>query len=150
MFPELRFRTLEIPHAPFPVKLQRQFLIRLVASDNIECGNVVRPPLFLHDERAVRCAQQTIRARDHIEAISRFHLPRMVYDQQADTMTITEFFQPCHNLIVAGITVTLTAYLADFLQGVNDNQPDSGVSLDKFFKLFVQTTDNGFCLCCKV
>ena len=74
----------------------------------------------------------------------------MVYDQQADTMTITEFFQPCHNLIVAGITVTLTAYLADFLQGVNDNQPDNGVSLDKFFKLFVQTTDNGFCLCCKV
>ena len=30
---------------------------------------------FLHDERAVRCAQQTIRAGDHIEAISRFHLP---------------------------------------------------------------------------
>ena len=59
----------------------------------------------------------------------------MVYDQQTDTMIITEFFQLCHNLIVAGIAVTLAAYLADFLQGVNDNQPDSGVSLDKFFKL---------------
>ena len=62
----------------------------------------------------------------------------MVYDQQADTMIITESFQLCHNLIVAGITVTLAAYLTDFLQGVNDNQPDIWVNLYKFFNYLKQ------------
>ena len=62
----------------------------------------------------------------------------MVYDQQTDTMIITEFFQLCHNLIVAGIAVTLAAYLTDFLQGVNDNQPDIWVNLYKFFNYLKQ------------
>ncbi len=61
---QLRFRT-KIPHAPFPIQTPMQFLIRLVTSGNIDCGNIIRSPLFLHIKRAVRCAQRTIRAESY-------------------------------------------------------------------------------------
>ena len=63
MFPKLCFSALEIPHTSFPVKLQRQFLIRLVASYHIECSDIIRSPLFLHDERAARGGQLTAAQR---------------------------------------------------------------------------------------
>ena len=57
------FCTLEIPHAPFTVKLQCQFLIRLVTPYNIKRSNIIRSPLFLHNERAARGGQLTATQR---------------------------------------------------------------------------------------
>ena len=51
--PEFRFGPLKLPDAAFPIELQRQLLIRLVASHDVQQGGVVRAPLLLHDERTI-------------------------------------------------------------------------------------------------
>ena len=59
----------QLPDAAFVVKVQRELLILLIASNNAELGAAVRSLLLLQDERTVRSAEQPIRAGDHIEAV---------------------------------------------------------------------------------
>ena len=148
--PEFRFGPLKLPDAAFPIELQRQLLIRLVASHDVQQGGVVRAPLLLHDECSICCTQQAIGARDHIEAILGFHLPGVVNHQQADAILVTEGFQPGHDLVVAGIAVSIPADLPHLLQGIDDDEPYIRVLPDEAFQLLVKSLAHGLGLRCEV
>ena len=148
--PKFRFGSLKLPHAAFPVELQRQLLIRLVASNDVQQGGVVRAPLLLHDECSIRCTQQAIGARDHIEAILGFHLPGVVNHQQADAVPVAESFQFGHDLVVAGVAVSVTADLPHLLQGVDDDEPHIWMLPDEAFQLLVKSLAHGLGLRCEV
>ena len=148
--PEFRFGSLELPHAAFPVELQRQLLIRLVTSHNVQQGGVVRAPLLLHDERAIRCTQQTVGAGDHIKAVLGLHLPGVMNHQQADAVPVAESFQFGHDLVVTGVAVSLTADLPHLLQGVDNDEPYIRVLSDESFQLLVKSLAHGLSLRCEV
>ena len=141
---------MELPHAAFPVELQRQLLIRLITPHNVQQGGVVRAPLLLHDERAIRCTQQTVGARDHIKAVLGFHLPGVMNHQQADAVPVAESFQFGHDLVVAGVAVSVTADLPHLLQGVDDDEPYIRVLPDESFQLLVKSLAHELSLRCEV
>ena len=62
----------------------------------------------------------------------------MMYQQEADFVTVRKSFQPSHDFVVIGIAELLPASIPDFLKGINDNQLCVRVLPYKLLKLFIQ------------
>ena len=77
--------------------------------------------------------REQARQEYHIKAVLGFHLPGVMNHQQADAIPVTEGFQPGHDLIVAGVAVSVTADLPHLLQGVDDDEPYIRVLPDEAF-----------------
>ena len=132
------------------VKVQRKLLILLIAADNAELGAAVRPLLLLQDERAVRGAEQTVRAGDHVEAVLGFQLARMMDNQQTDVVLVAERLELRHDLIVVGVVVLVPAKLPHLLQRVYDDEFCVWMLLDEHLELIAQSAANRAGLCCEV
>ena len=74
----------------------------------------------------------------------------MVNSQNADAVLVGKLLEPTDDLIVACIAVCLAADLADFLHGVDDNEPGVGVFPHEVLKLLVQPVSNLARSGCKV
>lgn len=131
-------------------RLNSQLLIRLITSYDVQQSGVVRAPLLLHDECSIRCTQQAVGAGDHIEAVLGFHLPGVMDHQQADAVPVTEGFQPGHDLVVAGVAVSIPADLPHLLQGFDDDEPYIRVLPDEAFQLLVKSPAHELGLRCEV
>ena len=70
--------------------------------------------------------------------------------QQADAVPVAESFQFGHDLVVAGIAVSVTADLPHLLQGVDDDEPYIRVLPDESFQLLVKSLAHGLGLRCEV
>ena len=70
--------------------------------------------------------------------------------QQADAVPVTEGFQLGHDLVVAGVAVSVPADLPHLLQGVDDDESYIRVLPDEAFQLLVEPFAHGLGLCCKV
>ena len=118
----LRFHALQIPNLRFRVLFQVENLILLIASHHINSG-LQRGSLFLlHQQGAVRAAQQARGAGDHLEGVPGGLLPGVVDSQHTDTVLVCKLLELSDNLIVAGVTVRFAAHFPNFLHGVNDNE----------------------------
>ena len=110
----------------------------------------LRPAGGLRLRTRFRCTQQTVGAGDHIKAVLGFHLPGVMNHQQADAVPVAESFQFGHDLVVAGIAVSVTADLPHLLQGVDDDEPYIRVLPDESFQLLVKSLAHGLSLRCEV
>ena len=70
--------------------------------------------------------------------------------QQADAVPVAESFQFGHDLVVAGVAVSVTADLPHLLQGVDDDEPYIRVLPDESFQLLVKSLAHGLSLRCEV
>ena len=70
--------------------------------------------------------------------------------QQADAVPVAESFQFGHDLVVAGVAVSVTADLSHLLQGVDDDEPYIRVLPDEAFQLLVKSLAHGLGLRCEV
>ena len=59
--------------------------------------------LIVYSSSILRENQEKNPSGDHIEAVLCFHLPRMMHDQEADAVFISESFQALDHLVVPGI-----------------------------------------------
>ena len=110
----------------------------------------LRPAGGLRLRTRFRCTQQTVGAGDHIKAVLGFHLPGVMNHQQANAVPVAESFQFGHDLVVAGIAVSVTADLPHLLQGVDDDEPYIRVLPDESFQLLVKSLAHGLSLRCEV
>ena len=94
---------------------QIQPLIRLVSAYHLQGSLAIRSLLLLHQERPIRTAQQAGCTGNHLKAVSRRLLSGVVDDQDADPIPIGKLLQLADHLIVAGVAVTVTHRLTDFL-----------------------------------
>ena len=140
----------EFPEASLLIKFQTQFLILLVPANNREDSRPVRSLLLFQDKCPVSCTQKTIRAGDHIEAVLRFHLPRMMHDQEADAVLISKSFQALDHLVVLGIAVLLAAKFADPLQGIDDDEHRVRMSGNELLHLCLKPICHAPGICRKV
>ena len=62
-------------------------------------------------------------------------LARMMDDEQTDVVLIGNFLQFNTDVIVTGIVDFFIMTVADFLQGINNNQADIGIFIDEVCKL---------------
>ena len=62
--------------------------------------------------------------------------------QNTDTVLIGKLLDPADDLIVAGITVRLAAYLTDLLHGINDDEIGVRVLLREILQLFIYPIPN--------
>ena len=63
----------------------------------------------------------------------------MVNQEDRDVPPVRKFFQKPDVLIVICVQIAVTAYAADALQGINDNQFCIGVFVQKLLDLLLQT-----------
>ena len=63
----------------------------------------------------------------------------MMHNQKTDAIFITECFQLCYNLIIAGITEFISTDLSNLLKSINDNQSCIFMLCHKRYKLLFQS-----------
>ena len=66
-------------------------------------------------------------------------LPQVVNQQNCDVPPVCKPFQKSDLLIVICVQIAVTAYAADALQSINDNQFCTGVFVQKLLDLLLQT-----------
>ena len=125
----------KLPQAPGARKAQREHLIRLVAANNLQQSLVIDAAVLAQNHSAVSCAKQTIRAGNHLKGILCLLLARMMDDEQTDVVLIGNFLQFNTDVLVTGIVDFFIMTVADFLQGINNNQADIGIFIDEVCKL---------------
>ena len=69
-----------------------------------------------------------------------------MYQEQAHTIFVCKLLHPAHDVIIVGIAVSIGADLADFLQGVDDNEPGIGMLPDELFKLLIKSCAELLCI----
>lgn len=106
----------QLPEAVCLIKFKRQLLILLVTAHNAELGATVCSLLLLQDECAIRCTEQAVCPRNHVEAVLGFHLARVMNYQQAHVVLVAERFEFGHDLIIAGVVVLVSAEFPNLLQ----------------------------------
>ena len=114
-------------------------LILLVSAGNVQRGLVCGALGFLQKKCSIRCTEQTICARDHIEHIVRFLLASVMHQDQTQSAAIGKAFQPGNDIVVAGVAVRFAADLTNLLQGIDDNEPGIRVLANKTLQLLVQS-----------
>ena len=122
-------------------------LILLVPAGDVQRGLVGSALRLRQHERAVRRTEQTVRAGNHLERISRLLLARVMYQDQAQPVAIGKAFQPGNDVVIARIAVRLAADLPYLLQCVDDNEPGIRVLLDKALQLLIQSFSELPCMC---
>ena len=73
-----------------------------------------------------------------------------MHQEQAHTIFVSKLLHPAHDVIIVGIAVSIGADLADFLQGVDDNEPGIGMLPDEPFKLLIKSCAELLCIYCKM
>ena len=144
LLPKLILCMVKLPNQAFLVFAQIQPLIRLVSAYYLQSRLAICPLFLLHQERPIRAAQQAGCTGNHLKTVSRRLLSGMVDDQDADAISVSKFLQLADHLIVAGVAVTVTHRLPDFLQGIHDNEFDIAVFPNKLFQLFIQAAADHF------
>ena len=138
----LHFHALQVPNLRLRVLFQIENLVLLVTAHHIDGGLQCGALFLLHQQGAVRAAQQARGAGNHLESIPSGLLPGVVDGQHADTVLICKLFELADDLIVAGVAVRFAAHLPDFLHGVNDNEFGVRVFPHEVFQLLVQTVSD--------
>ena len=133
------FCPLQFPYQPFAVPCQIEPLILLVTPGYVQRRGAVCPAFLLEQERAIRCAEQTICAGNHIESIIGRLLARMMHQQQTNAAFVGKAFQTGHHFIIAGIAALFAAVLPDFLQRIDNDKPCVRVFTNKALELRFQT-----------
>ena len=129
---------IERPDELFRIARQIQLLILLIPAGHLQDCSVPGALHLLKKKCAIRCAQQTVCAGDHVEAIICGLLARVMHQQQADSCPIREALQPGDGVVVAGIAVLLPAEIPHSLQRIDDDQLRVRVLLYKIGQLLVQ------------
>ena len=68
----------------------------------------------------------------------------MMHNQKTDAIFITECFQLCYNLVIAGITEFISTDLSNLLKSINDNQSCIFMLRHKCYKLSFQSVIERF------
>ena len=129
------------------VELECQHLVFLISSYYLHRSLVVGAFLFYKDERTVCGSQQTIRAGDHVKTVARFHLPRMVDDQDRNTAVIAELLQGSDILVISRIAIAVIPGISDFLKRVYDDQSCIRIFQKELFELLDQSIVDGSGAC---
>ena len=144
------FRPVEIPYLCIGVFTQIEDLVLLVTPHHIDGGFQCSSLFLLHQQRAVGTSEQACCTGNHFKGISCRLFACVVNDENTDTMPVRKLLESADDVIIAGIAVSFTADLTDFLHCINDDELSVVVLTDKEVKLLIKPISDFVCRRCKV
>ncbi len=139
--PKLSFRMIELPCQLLGIPRQMELFDPADLCRRFQGWRSSRCAFpFCRKMPPIRTAKQSCCAGDHFKFVSSLLL--CVCDapkSRHTTIFVSKLFHPAHDVIIVGIAVSIGADLADFLQGVDDNEPGIGMLPDEPFKLLIKS-----------
>ena len=132
------------------VKLQRFLLVFNVPPGCSKYSHIFLPFGTYQNQGAVRCTGQPVRAGQSVERILIRQFAQMVDRQQTNVVTVSDALERRRILVICAVGHPAACHASHLLQGVQNNQADARVFVQRPLQLLFQPLADGKSLPAKV